>query len=329
MLHFELLNHPEARAKLGDGGRQGMSYADAVANGVPAVAASVAKTRDASTGKQYGMTPAGLAVFISDGVGSALEGSIREMRGAGWSRAWTGGKVDLTNKELEGKSRQELASAPLTGPLLLLPDDPSFFDGPEIKEGGRDAMMAAQRLGYRFTSGDPADKCSFLAAYSFPSERERALADGKVLADPTDGVRTEKSDTGVQKINAKATARISSVGADGKAGLELHIAADLFSWYGVSIIGAWGRADQAQVIGAGTLRRPDGAGQYLSDANRLEQLREEVTVGGYLGMTLKFKERLAPGQPYVLDWTCTRPSHDGTRDRQHGVSVSGKLSFTL
>ncbi|MFJ3914186.1 hypothetical protein [Streptomyces vinaceus] len=93
MLHFELLNHPEARAKLGDGGRQGMSYADAVVNGVPAVAASVAKTRDASTGKQYGMTPAGLAVFISDGVGSALEGSIREMRAAGWSRAWTGGRA--------------------------------------------------------------------------------------------------------------------------------------------------------------------------------------------------------------------------------------------
>ncbi|MEU9376563.1 hypothetical protein AB0D94_22705 [Streptomyces sp. NPDC048255] len=245
--------------------------------------------------------------------------------------AWTGGKVDLPNEEIERKSDQELASAPLTGPLLVIVDPHNpFFDLPDIEGSALRPVPGRAGLQYAFISRDPSEKYPFAAAYRYPDDGvERDRVDGKVLSDPESGVRTEKSDTGVQKINAHGTARISPVGTDGKAGLELSISADLFSWHGVSIIGAWGRADQARVIGVGTLRKPDGRGEYLSDANCLEHLRDEATVGGYFGTTLKFKERLTPGQSYVLDWTCTRPWDDGTRDRQDGVSVSGRLSFSV
>ncbi|MGP3691073.1 hypothetical protein ACTVZO_41475 [Streptomyces sp. IBSNAI002] len=300
-----------------------MSYVDAVAKGAPIAARNYTFGSD---GKTYPQIPLGLAVFTGDGEDSRLNRALRHMAMHGVTRAWTGGKVDLPNEEIEKMSAEELRAAPLTPPLLEVygTTTSDLFGLPGL--GGAPARRDTLR--YEFVSADPTERHGFIGACRPPTETERRAIDGQVIRDPSSGMNTGVSEREWHKINGKAIARISPAASDGKPRLQVDIGADLFAWSGLGWLGAWGRADSARVVGNATLHKQDEHGQYLKASNFVERQVENTTAGGFYYATLTFKLPLNYGQTYELRWSCSRPSDDGTRDRQDGVTASGMIVFT-
>ncbi|MFF4433846.1 hypothetical protein ACFYZ4_32405 [Streptomyces sp. NPDC001513] len=303
-----------------------MSYADAVTRGAPiAIRRSTYCTGD----KSYAMIPLGLAVFLGDGPESELDYVLQDMRRSYMTRAWTGGKVNLSNEEIEGMSEAQVRESPLTGPLLLLPRDPEYADLPDDSRNPTAPSFDRENPPpYRFVHVDPADMYGFVAANRVPTAAEIRAVDGQIVNNPPSGVHSRISEGGGRKMNARAILNISPVGKDGKASLEMVIGADLFTFWGLLGIGAWARAGQnlADVIATLRVRKGNGT-QWLE-----EQVHEEMT-GGYYGTTLKFSHRLDPGATYEMAWTCTKywtssrgSDSNATTDT---VQVISAFSFTV
>ncbi|MEU1620330.1 hypothetical protein ABZ479_23855 [Streptomyces sp. NPDC005722] len=184
-----LLNDPTAHPTLrgtGSNGRDaGMSLADAAAKGVLTAGESSTFVAD---GKYYPMYQVGLAAFSTDGPKSMLMFAIQQMLQNGILRAWTGGKVELTNAEIGKKSPAEAATAVRSGPLLVLKewDEMSPRDHELYRTDPRHwYLQLGHRLSgeYRFEVADVGLQLPYLVALRHPTDAEMAGTPASWYAD--------------------------------------------------------------------------------------------------------------------------------------------------
>jgi hypothetical protein len=200
---------------------------------------------------------------------------------------------------------------------LLLPEDVEISGIRMEPEGGGYALDATHVDGY---------KEAFAPAAWNHAENIEDRTVVLTVTDPASGVRTETSERGGDKVNARARVDLSTAPDMGENKIvSITISADSFSWAGLGFLGAW----HASAHRCTTIARLFTYDEWRSRDKPFAEIRGAGQSKGSYTTGATFTQTVEPGGKYVCVWSFVKPDEyvESNRNRSNMSTVCGDIVF--